>query len=183
MWLNIIYKMKNKTNINFLQKYELFLWRKNTDWRHLEIKCKRKHMKPWETKHNRKQEKRGNPLFIIFFCNGRVIKIYPVQISRQKSTFVSVLDLGTSWRWVVSFMPWPLYPREKIRGTHWIAVLVDLRACMDDVEKRKFLTLPGLELRLFGRSARSQSLYYLRYPGTYILTGHTHKVQLYNFHY
>jgi hypothetical protein len=23
------------------------------------------------------------------------------------------LDLGTSWRWVVSFAPWPLYPRGK----------------------------------------------------------------------
>jgi hypothetical protein len=23
------------------------------------------------------------------------------------------LDLGTSWRWVVSFTPWPLYPRRK----------------------------------------------------------------------
>jgi hypothetical protein len=42
---------------------------------------------------------------------------------------------------------------------------VDLRAGLDDVEKRKFLTLPGLELRLLGRLARSQSLYQLRYPG------------------
>jgi hypothetical protein len=30
--------------------------------------------------------------------------------------------------------------------------------------KRKFLTLPGLEIRPFGHSARSQSLYQLRYP-------------------
>jgi hypothetical protein len=29
---------------------------------------------------------------------------------------------------------------------------------------RKFLTLPGLELRTLGRPARSQSLYRLRYP-------------------
>jgi hypothetical protein len=35
----------------------------------------------------------------------------------------------------------------------------------DDVEKRKFLILPGLELRPLGRPARSQSLYRLRYPG------------------
>jgi hypothetical protein len=35
------------------------------------------------------------------------------------------------------------------------------RACLDDVEKRKYLTLPGLELRHLGRPARSQSLYYL----------------------
>jgi hypothetical protein len=37
---------------------------------------------------------------------------------------------------------------------------------MDDVEKRKFLTLPELELRPLGRPARSQSLYRLRYPGS-----------------
>jgi hypothetical protein len=35
---------------------------------------------------------------------------------------------------------------------------VDLRAGLDDVERRKFLTLPGLELRPLGRPARSQSL-------------------------
>jgi hypothetical protein len=42
---------------------------------------------------------------------------------------------------------------------------VDPRAGLDDVKKRKFLTLLGLELRSLGRSARSQSLYRLRYPG------------------
>jgi hypothetical protein len=31
---------------------------------------------------------------------------------------------------------------------------VDLRAGMDDLEKRKFLTLPGVELRSLGRPAR-----------------------------
>jgi hypothetical protein len=41
------------------------------------------------------------------------------------------------------------------------------RAVLDDVEKRKFLILPGLELRPLGRPARSQSLYLLRYPGYY----------------
>jgi hypothetical protein len=41
------------------------------------------------------------------------------------------------------------------------------RAGLDDVEKRKFLTLPGLELLTRGRPARSQSLYRLRYPGSY----------------
>jgi hypothetical protein len=40
---------------------------------------------------------------------------------------------------------------------------VDPRAGLDVVEKRKFLTLPGLELRPLGRPAHSQSLYRLRY--------------------
>jgi hypothetical protein len=43
---------------------------------------------------------------------------------------------------------------------------VDQRVGLDDAQKRKFLTLPGLELQLLGRPARSQSLYRLRYPGS-----------------
>jgi hypothetical protein len=39
---------------------------------------------------------------------------------------------------------------------------VDPRAGLDDVEKRKFLNLPGLELRPIGRPARSLSPYGLR---------------------
>jgi hypothetical protein len=42
---------------------------------------------------------------------------------------------------------------------------VDPRAGLDDVEKRKFLTLPGLELRIC-RPACSQSLYRLSYAGS-----------------
>jgi hypothetical protein len=33
-------------------------------------------------------------------------------------------------------------------GTHWIGSWVGPRAGLDDVEKRKFFTLPGLELNL-----------------------------------
>jgi hypothetical protein len=54
-------------------------------------------------------------------------------------------------------------------GTHWIGSWVGPRAGLADVEKRKFLTLPGHELRLrplLGRPARSQSLYRLSYPGS-----------------
>jgi hypothetical protein len=43
---------------------------------------------------------------------------------------------------------------------------VDPRAGLDDVEKRKFLTLPGLELQPLGRPACSQSLSRLSYPGS-----------------
>jgi hypothetical protein len=77
-------------------------------------------------------------------------------------------DLGTSWRWVVSFTPLPLYPRGKSPppSTNWIGGWVDPRADLDDVEERKFLTLPWLELQPLGLPARSQSLYRLRYPGS-----------------
>jgi hypothetical protein len=63
-------------------------------------------------------------------------------------------------------MPRPLYPGERAPGTNLIEGSVNLRAGLDDLEKRKFLTLPGLELRPLGRPARTQSLYRLRYPGS-----------------
>jgi hypothetical protein len=44
------------------------------------------------------------------------------------------------------------------------------RAGLDDVEKRKFVTLRGLEFRPLGRQARSQSLYRLSYPGSLIFS-------------
>jgi hypothetical protein len=37
-------------------------------------------------------------------------------------------------------------PGESASGTHWIGGWVRLRAGLDDVEKRKFLILPGLAL-------------------------------------
>jgi hypothetical protein len=58
-------------------------------------------------------------------------------------------------------------PGERAPGTHWIGGRVDPRASLDHVEKRKFLTLQGFELRPLGRPASSQSLYRLCYPGSY----------------
>jgi hypothetical protein len=68
--------------------------------------------------------------------------------------------------WLVIFTPppRPLYPSERAPRTHWIWGWVDPRACLDDVEKRKFLTLPGHELWPLGRSACSQSVYQLAIP-------------------
>jgi hypothetical protein len=43
---------------------------------------------------------------------------------------------------------------------------MDLRASLDDLEKRNFFTLPEPELQTLGRPARNQSLYRLRYPGS-----------------
>jgi hypothetical protein len=62
--------------------------------------------------------------------------------------------------WSVSrpghFTRWEAAP-----GTHCIKGWVDRRADLDDVEERKFLTLPELELRPIGRPTRTQSLYRL----------------------
>jgi hypothetical protein len=71
---------------------------------------------------------------------------------------------------MVSFTPRPHYPRGNGPGTHWIGGWVDSRAGLDDVEKRKFLTLPGFELRPLGLPVHSQSLYRLRYPGSHLLS-------------
>jgi hypothetical protein len=60
--------------------------------------------------------------------------------------------------------PAALPPGEGAPGTHWMGIWVDRRAGLDDMERRKFLTLLELELRPLGRRARSQSLYRLRYP-------------------
>jgi hypothetical protein len=64
--------------------------------------------------------------------------------------------------------PAALPPGEKAPGTHWIGGCVNPRAGLDDVGKRKFLTLPGLELRPFGRPAHSQSLYRLLQRYSYV---------------
>jgi hypothetical protein len=45
---------------------------------------------------------------------------------RYSATF---LDLGTRWRWIVSFTPRPLYP-----GTHWIRGWASPRPGLDAVE-------------------------------------------------
>jgi hypothetical protein len=67
---------------------------------------------------------------------------------------------------VVRFIPWTLYLRKKAPGNNSIGDWVIPRDGLDDVEKRKLLTLKELELRTHGRSARSQSLYRLRYIGS-----------------
>jgi hypothetical protein len=43
--------------------------------------------------------------------------------------------------------PAALPPGKEPTDTHWIGGWVGPRASLDDVEKRKFLILPGLELR------------------------------------
>jgi hypothetical protein len=67
-----------------------------------------------------------------------------------RSTFCWPLH---SWRWMVSFTSLPLYPPKKAPVTLWIGGWVDPRACLDDMENFKYLTLPGLKHRTLGRIA------------------------------
>jgi hypothetical protein len=76
------------------------------------------------------------------------------------------LNLSTSGRRSVSFTPRLLYPRGKSPRYPLHRRLGRPQSPSRDVEKRKFLTLLGVELRPLGRPARSQSLYRLRYSGS-----------------
>jgi hypothetical protein len=83
--------------------------------------------------------------------------------------------------WTLVRSQWSASSHTALRsGTHWIGGWVGPRACLDrldGVEKRKFLSLPGLDLRPLGcRPARSQSLYRLSYPGSYNSTVHYYSV-------
>jgi hypothetical protein len=77
--------------------------------------------------------------------------------------FLSAALAGDEWS---ASRPGRFTPEERAYGTHWIGGWVGPRASLDDVKKRKFLTLPGLELRPLDRPPRSQSLHLLHYTGS-----------------
>jgi hypothetical protein len=56
-----------------------------------------------------------------------------------------ILDLGTRWRWVVSFMPRLLSPQGRAPGTYWIGDWVGPRVVLDMMVKRE-ITSPCWEL-------------------------------------
>jgi hypothetical protein len=66
--------------------------------------------------------------------------------------FLTSALVGREWS---TSRPGRFTPGERAPGTHWRGGWVDLRDGLDDLEKRKFLTPPGLELRLLSRPARS----------------------------
>jgi hypothetical protein len=77
--------------------------------------------------------------------------------------FFTSAVIGGEW---LASRPGRYTPGERAPGTHWIEGWVGLRVDLGIVEKRKFLTLPGPELRPLCRPARNQSLYGLRRPGS-----------------
>jgi hypothetical protein len=58
--------------------------------------------------------------------------------------FLTSALVGGEWS---TSRPGRFTPGERAPGTHWIGGWAGLRAGVDDLEKRKFLTLPGLELQ------------------------------------
>jgi hypothetical protein len=87
------------------------------------------------------------------------VKTYGVVGVQTRVFFTSVLDVG---EWAAS-RPGRITPGKRAPGAHWSEGWVGPRAGLADMEKRKFLTLTGLELRPLGRPAYSQSLYRLSY--------------------
>jgi hypothetical protein len=67
--------------------------------------------------------------------------------------FLTSAPVGGEWS---ASRPGRFTPGERAPGTHWIGGWVGPRAGLDNVEKRKFLTIPGLEIRPLGHAARSQ---------------------------
>jgi hypothetical protein len=77
--------------------------------------------------------------------------------------FTSAL-VGGEWQ---LHAPAALHPEKEPRVPIVIGGWVGPRAGLDDVEKRKFLNVLGVDLRPLGHPARSQSLLYrLRYSGS-----------------
>jgi hypothetical protein len=74
----------------------------------------------------------------------------------QIHVFLTSALVGGDWS---PSYPGLFTPGERVLGTHWKEGWLGPRAGLDDVDKRTFLTLPGLELR-------SQSLHRLHYPGS-----------------
>jgi hypothetical protein len=59
---------------------------------------------------------------------------------------ISLTSALVGGEWSTS-CPGHFTPGERAPSTLWIGGWVDLRAGLDDLEKRKFLTLPGLKLQ------------------------------------
>jgi hypothetical protein len=74
----------------------------------------------------------------LFPTRGTIIIIIKFSIFGEWKYGSAILDLGTTWRSVVSYTTWPLYPR----GNSWVGPGAGLNA----VEKN-VLSLPGIEPR------------------------------------
>jgi len=76
---------------------------------------------------------------------------------------MKVLDIGTKWSWVVSFMPWPFYSRQGTpSGVHWMGRLLDPRDSLYPRVVQKYLLLTYLLTYLHTNI--------LTYIQTYLLT-------------
>jgi hypothetical protein len=75
-----------------------------------------------------------------------------VEVYEYIHVFLISALVGGEWS---GSLPYRFTPGGSASGTHLIGGWVDLSAGPDDVEKRKLLTLPGLELQTLRRPARN----------------------------
>jgi hypothetical protein len=97
-----------------------------------------------------------------------LVKHYAMKVYGEwmyRSTFSAFAALAAG-EWSTS-CPSRFTTGERATGTHSTGGWVDPRASLDDLKKRKFLTLLGLELRPLSRPAHNQSLYWLHYPSSF----------------
>jgi hypothetical protein len=96
------------------------------------------------------------------FAELKILSTTPRRCMREWSTDPRILDLGTSWKWLVIFSRLLHYPPGKLAiCTHWIGGWVGPRTFLEIAKRRKILPLPGLELGPLVWPARSRSLYWL----------------------
>jgi hypothetical protein len=113
-------------------------------------------MKKWVPQENSVTTETTDNLHII------IIKVVPKAyggVDIWIHIFLTSALAGDEWS---ASHPGRFTPGEIAPNTDWMEGYVDPRAGLGGVEKRKFLTLPGLEPRPLGYQARSQSLYRLR---------------------
>jgi hypothetical protein len=77
---------------------------------------------------------------------------------------ITVLEFGTIWKKVASFMTRPLYSRRESPGIHWLWGCVSAVDALDTAEKRTISRLRRDSIR--GLTAHRLSLYLLNYSGS-----------------
>jgi hypothetical protein len=70
-----------------------------------------------------------------------------------------ILNLGATWRWVVSFMSWLLYIQVLAPGTHWMGGWEGPRAVLDAVWKGEMKLNSVADTRSFGVLLLTHLLY------------------------
>jgi hypothetical protein len=85
--------------------------------------------------------------------------------------FLSSALFGGEWS---ASLPGCFTPRKEPQGTHWTGSCMGPRTGLENAKRRKILPLPGLEIRGFGRPARSQPLSRLRFITRHLQSGESH---------
>jgi hypothetical protein len=107
-----------------------------------------------------------NKLLLYTARKSKTVPLHAMQaLGGEEVWLLLIHDLGTRWGWVVSVTPQPRFtPGERTPGTHWTGGWMGPRAGLDTEARGKFIcpcrgSNPG-------RPARSQTLYWLSYPGS-----------------